>query len=304
MSDDFDKETQSEKIGFPRSKSADIQLNIIARAILIHKDLINIWKEIGYYDIVNEVNNLVIQGALLLLFPQIPPKDYVMLTVKEIINNLQELIDLGFNPTDTVILDILQLNIGERIIQAFISVCKNEKRDEFFKKIVGEAIKSERNIKKVEVLNFLDQIMGNKTSHLEFLKKVSHEDILYPLFEYYLLDLFELSPTFNMPMQITDNSNVYFKSKRKRKKRTMIREQRVEWLIAIENIYNDIRKGNSNALTMSTKFKNCVEILYYKLRDEGIFEELEIELEMELEMNPNIKKYKVFSGITVLMDVT
>ncbi|CAG8807912.1 2737_t:CDS:1, partial [Gigaspora rosea] len=53
--------------------------------------------------------------------------DYVMLTVKEIINNLQELIDLGFNPTDTVILDILQLNIGERIIQAFISVCKNEK---------------------------------------------------------------------------------------------------------------------------------------------------------------------------------
>ncbi|CAG8774302.1 42742_t:CDS:1 [Gigaspora margarita] len=31
-------------------------------------------------------------------------------------------------------------------------------------------------------------------SHLEFLKKVSHEDILYPLFEYYLLDLFQLPP--------------------------------------------------------------------------------------------------------------
>ncbi|RIB11774.1 hypothetical protein C2G38_2202591 [Gigaspora rosea] len=123
------------------------QLNIIARAILILKDLVNIWKEIGYYDIVNDVNDHVIQGALLLLFPPIPPKDYVMPTVKEIVNYLQKLIDLGFDLTAIVILDILQLfenklnNIGERIIQAFISVRKNEKRDELFKKIVGETIK-------------------------------------------------------------------------------------------------------------------------------------------------------------------
>ncbi|KAF0501869.1 hypothetical protein F8M41_019938 [Gigaspora margarita] len=72
----------------------------------------------------------------------------------------------------------------------------------------------------------------------------------------------------------------------------MIREQRAEWLIAIDNLYNDIRKGNSIALAMSPKFKKCVEILYYKLKDEGIFEELEMELKMELEMNPNIKRYK------------
>ncbi|CAG8770133.1 11524_t:CDS:1, partial [Gigaspora rosea] len=70
-----------------------------------------------------------------------------------------------------------------RIIQAFISVCKNEKRDEFFKKIVGEAIKSERNIKKVEVLNFLDQIMGNKSKSifLNTMKLIRRDSTFYSI---------------------------------------------------------------------------------------------------------------------------
>ncbi|CAG8820361.1 2305_t:CDS:1, partial [Racocetra persica] len=40
----------------------------------------------------------------------------------------------------------------------------NEKFDEFYKKIVGEAIKSERNLKKTEVLTFLDEIIGNESN--------------------------------------------------------------------------------------------------------------------------------------------
>ena len=48
------------------------QLNVIARGILIHPDLANLWKQIGYYEICNDVNDLVMQGALLILFPPTP----------------------------------------------------------------------------------------------------------------------------------------------------------------------------------------------------------------------------------------
>ncbi|GES79593.1 hypothetical protein GLOIN_2v1595045 [Rhizophagus clarus] len=40
------------------------QLNVVAKAIFIHPDLILTWKEISYY-----VNELVIPGALLIFFP-------------------------------------------------------------------------------------------------------------------------------------------------------------------------------------------------------------------------------------------
>ncbi|CAG8718603.1 14679_t:CDS:1 [Cetraspora pellucida] len=331
-----------------------------------------------------------------------------MPTVKEIIDRLQELLNLGFNPTNEVILDILQLfenrlnHIGERIIHSFISIRRNETHDEFYRKIVGEAIKSERNLKKTEVLNFLDKMIGNKSkfifmdamllfrekssfrsiggtkiinsvqpnskinfhyykpllfnltfynwilvkftenseianlafndiletrisldicqntkefssckfigakfteicnifkvycniknffivSHLELLKKVSHEDILRPLFEFYLLDIFDLPTTFKMPMQIADDDNIYVKFKRKRKKRIMIKEQKLEWLIAIENLHKEIvKKGNSITETMSTKFRNYIEDLYDILENEGFFEELQTELEMKNSLN-------------------
>ncbi|CAG8577366.1 33916_t:CDS:2 [Gigaspora margarita] len=354
-------------------------------------------------------NKIDINGALLLLFPPVPPKDYVMPTIEEIVVKLQELLDLGFNLSNAVILDILQLfekrlnSIGEKVIRSFISIRKNEGRDEFYKNIVAEAIKSERNTK-VEVLNFLEKIIGNKSktifmdamkvfkgkhqfysidqtstidefqsvkstpcykpllfniafynfvlikfteyseiaqfafndifetiisfdlyqnskefsnckfleakfneannifkiycnarnfflvSHLELLKKVSREDILCPLFEFYLLDLFDLPTTFKMPMEITDDANIYFKPKRKRKKRSITKVQRLEWLTAIENIYKDIiKKGDFITLAMSPKFRKCVEDLYYELKGEEIFEELQ----MELEMNDSIKKYKI-----------
>ncbi|KAF0483887.1 hypothetical protein F8M41_023189 [Gigaspora margarita] len=332
-----------------------------------------------------------------------------MPTIEEIVVKLQELLDLGFNLSNVVILDILQLfekrlnSIGERVIRSFISIRKNEERDEFYKNIVAEAIKSERNTK-VEVLNFLEKTIGNKSktifmdamkvfkgkhqiysidqtstiddfqsvkstpcykpllfniafynlvlikfteyseiaqfafndifetiisfdlyqnskefsnckfleakfnetnnifkvycnarnfflvSHLELLKKVSREDILCPLFEFYLLDLFDLPTTFKMPMEITDDANIYFKPKRKRKKRSITKVQRLEWLTAIENIYKDIiKKGDSITLAVSPKFRKRVEDLYYELKGEEIFEELQ----MELEMNDSIKKYKI-----------
>jgi hypothetical protein len=60
------------KDGFENNR----QLNVIARGILIHPDLVNLWKQIGYYEICNDVNDLVMQGALLILFPPTPASDW------------------------------------------------------------------------------------------------------------------------------------------------------------------------------------------------------------------------------------
>ncbi|CAG8696651.1 32176_t:CDS:2 [Gigaspora margarita] len=72
-------------------------------------------------------------------------------------------------------------------------VRKNEKRDGFFKKIVGETIKSERNIKKVEVLNFLDQMMGNKSKSifLSTMKMFKGKNPLYSIYGTSAIDDFQ-----------------------------------------------------------------------------------------------------------------
>ena len=64
--------------GFENNK----QLNIIARAILIHPEIVEFWNQIGYYDICKDVNNLVLQGSSLILF-------YQMLKMKSILIQLQ-----------------------------------------------------------------------------------------------------------------------------------------------------------------------------------------------------------------------
>ncbi|CAG8498967.1 2627_t:CDS:1 [Racocetra fulgida] len=127
-------------------------------------------------------------------------------------------------------------------------------------------------------------------SHLELLKKVSHEDILGPLFEFYLPDLFGLPTTFKIPMEVTDDSNIYFKPKRKRKKRIMLKEEKLEWLTAIKKNHDNIVK-EGNSVIMTNEFRNCIEDLYYKLEDEGMFKTVEM-LRLETFKNNNTKKYK------------
>ena len=50
------------KDGFENNK----QLNIIARAILIRPEIVEYWKQIGHHDICKELNDLVLQGSLLI----------------------------------------------------------------------------------------------------------------------------------------------------------------------------------------------------------------------------------------------
>jgi hypothetical protein len=67
------------------------------------------WKEIGYYKICGDVNELVMQGALLILFPPTPQNDWECPGVCAIITRLNQLIDLEFKLTDIVMEEAFHL---------------------------------------------------------------------------------------------------------------------------------------------------------------------------------------------------
>ncbi|RIB21964.1 hypothetical protein C2G38_2175130 [Gigaspora rosea] len=83
------------------------QLKVIARSILICKEIVNFWKEIGYYEICYDVNGLVMQGALLIMFTPQPSSRWSMPNIKTISARLTELIEVGFQLTYCLTLDIL-----------------------------------------------------------------------------------------------------------------------------------------------------------------------------------------------------
>src|SRR5437868_6044658 len=89
------------KDGFENNR----QLNVIARGILIHPDLVNLWKQIGYHEICNDVNDLVMQGELLILFPPTPALDWVCPSAETVTSRLAELRNLGFQLKDNFIID-------------------------------------------------------------------------------------------------------------------------------------------------------------------------------------------------------
>ncbi|CAG8513692.1 12866_t:CDS:1 [Cetraspora pellucida] len=142
------------------------QLNIIGRAILICKDLVLLWKEIGYYEICNDVNDLVMQGALLIFYPPNPSADWVQPDVEIISKRLTELLDLGFQLSYTVIGSILYLfedrleGIGETLVKSFISV-KQDSRDNLLNRCLIETLRPKHSSNKPQVWNFLYKAMTN-----------------------------------------------------------------------------------------------------------------------------------------------
>ncbi|RGB29402.1 hypothetical protein C1646_322062 [Rhizophagus diaphanus] len=144
------------KDGYENSR----QLNVVARAILIHPDLVLMWKEIGYHEICNDVNELVMQGALLILFPPTPPSDWECPGVRAIVTRLNQLIDLGFKLTDTVMEEAFHLfehrlsEIGDTLMSAF-QVIRKESKSAISTACLIKAIKPERSHKKTNLLEFL-----------------------------------------------------------------------------------------------------------------------------------------------------
>ncbi|RIB13238.1 hypothetical protein C2G38_2326388 [Gigaspora rosea] len=104
------------------------QLITIARPILICKDVVNWWKGIGYSEICNDVNDLVMQVALLIMFHPQPSSRWSIPDIKTINARLSELIEVGFQLTYCVILDILLVfekrseQIGKILLESFADV--------------------------------------------------------------------------------------------------------------------------------------------------------------------------------------
>ena len=144
------------KDGYENSR----QLNVVARAILIYPDMVNLWKEIGYHEICSDVNELVMQGALLILFPPNPPVDWERPIAEVVVKRLDQFSNLGFKLTHTVMEEALHLfehkldEIGEILIESFQIVHKTSK-SAISRSCLIQAIKPERNHKKTDLLEFL-----------------------------------------------------------------------------------------------------------------------------------------------------
>ncbi|CAG8603188.1 5982_t:CDS:1 [Funneliformis mosseae] len=153
------------------------QLTVIARTILIHPDLVNLWKQIGYEEICEDLNDLVLRGALLILFPSAPSSDWVCPTVSNVISRLNDLISLGFILKDSVIIDALHMfehrldEIGNILWSVFCTIRFSETIDSLALNFFREALKPERNLKKDYLINFLKSKFDH---HEQVIKVVAH----------------------------------------------------------------------------------------------------------------------------------
>ncbi|CFW92744.1 protein of unknown function [endosymbiont DhMRE of Dentiscutata heterogama] len=117
------------------------QLNVVARAILINKELVNWWKQIGYQEICEDVNDLVMQGALLILYPPTPSPAWTKPNTEIVSQKIREFTDLGFQLSYKVIVDIFITfevrlkDIGEDLVKAF-----TEAKKDFGKNYLSECL--------------------------------------------------------------------------------------------------------------------------------------------------------------------
>ncbi|CAB5216804.1 hypothetical protein RhiirA5_449596 [Rhizophagus irregularis] len=144
------------KDGYENSR----QLNVIARAILIYPDLVYMWKEIGYYEICSDVNDLVMQGAFLTLFPPTPPTNWIIPDIDFVVTRLRQLLAVGFQLTRVVMEETfhlfkLRLNeIGDLLLSSF-QVIRNESKFAIVRSCLIKTLKPERDHENFNLLEFL-----------------------------------------------------------------------------------------------------------------------------------------------------
>ncbi|RIA96688.1 hypothetical protein C1645_871869 [Glomus cerebriforme] len=182
------------------------QLNVIARAILIHPNLVNMWKKIGYHEICDNLNELVMQGALLILFPPTPPTNWVCPDFKIVSKRLEQLILLGFQLSDTVmevafnLFEHRLLKFGDILMKSFEMIHK-ESKSAIACSCLIQTIKSERNHNKFDLLEFL----------IGWIDKP--EEALYNALEYYNVGFkFDVNSikTTEKIRSLSVQSNVYY----------------------------------------------------------------------------------------------
>ncbi|CAG8475451.1 8400_t:CDS:1 [Paraglomus brasilianum] len=125
------------------------QLNDIARAILLHPKLVNFWKESGYYEIVDDMNDLVM-GSVLSNFNS---------TLGHFIRELKTLQSVGFRPTNEMMGDALiffehRLKDIEVLIDAFV-IGRGLNRNTILSICLRELLNPDRNLEQYNLLEFI-----------------------------------------------------------------------------------------------------------------------------------------------------
>ncbi|CAG8546868.1 9532_t:CDS:1 [Paraglomus brasilianum] len=135
-------------------------LTVITRAILVCPELLNIWKENGYYEIVEDTNDIAIRGSLLALYPSTPSDDWVKPDLDQVVTKLSDLQSCGYKVTDDLLGDVMILleqkldDIGDVLVNAFAVVCHRTKQDTL-SICLRELLNPARDIKLYHSLEFV-----------------------------------------------------------------------------------------------------------------------------------------------------
>ncbi|CAG8674490.1 7835_t:CDS:1, partial [Paraglomus brasilianum] len=120
----------------------------------------NVWKKSGYHEIITDVNDPVMRGALLILYPPIPPEGWVEPGLDQVVEKLNSLKALGFELTNNAIGDALILfernlkDIGDTLIDAFANVLRMTKED-ILSICLRELLDPERTFEREDSLEFV-----------------------------------------------------------------------------------------------------------------------------------------------------
>ncbi|CAG8790687.1 43535_t:CDS:2, partial [Gigaspora margarita] len=92
-----------------------------------------------------DVNDLVLQGALLILFPPAQPSGWIKHNAKVVKARLIELIDLDFQLNNSIIIDIFHFfesrldDIVKILVKSFKEI-KQEPQDHFLRRCLNETL--------------------------------------------------------------------------------------------------------------------------------------------------------------------
>ena len=133
----------------------DLDWNIIARPIQFCLELVDVWKENGYPEVVNDVNDIVVRGSLLHEF-----EGSALPGLEQVVKTLSDLQSVGFKLTDKLVGDTLillehRLNyIGETLIEA-LAIVRKEPKEDIYIICLTEMLHPERNIEQYVSLEFI-----------------------------------------------------------------------------------------------------------------------------------------------------
>jgi hypothetical protein len=111
------------------------QLNVISRAILLEHRLIKLWQEIGYYDIIQDTNDLVIQGQFLICYS---PNNDLFDDYDTVYNKINTLYNLGYKITIQLLCDIYSVFenrmslVGNDILKITSKIMKRSEEETLF----------------------------------------------------------------------------------------------------------------------------------------------------------------------------